>query len=48
MTRNLSARPIQEVAAALDFAPARFVPYGFAKAKVTIDALQSGRPSGRW
>jgi formate--tetrahydrofolate ligase len=47
MTPSLSARPIQEVAADLDLSPAQIVPYGSDKAKVTLDALQSGRPTGR-
>jgi formate--tetrahydrofolate ligase len=47
MARTLSARPILEVAAALDLTPAQVIPYGFDKAKITLDALDSGRPAGR-
>ena len=47
MARSLSARPILEVARDLDLTPAQVVPYGFDKAKVTLDALQSERPPGR-
>jgi formate--tetrahydrofolate ligase len=48
MSRTPSAaRPIQDVAADLDLAPAQVVPFGFDKAKVTLDALESGRAPGR-
>jgi formate--tetrahydrofolate ligase len=47
MARSLSARPITLVAAALDLNPRQVIPYGFDKAKITLDALESGRPPGR-
>ena len=47
MARSLSARPILDVAKDLDLTPAQVVPYGFDKAKITLDALDSGRPAGR-
>jgi formate--tetrahydrofolate ligase len=47
MTGTPSPRPISEVAASLDLAPSQVVPYGFDKAKITLDALASGRPNGR-
>ena len=47
MARSLSARPIADVAKDLGLAPAQVVPYGFDKAKITLDALDSGRPFGR-
>ena len=47
MARTWSVRPIAEVAKALDLAPSQVIPYGFDKAKVTLDALDSGRPPGR-
>ena len=47
MARSLSARPIQDVANDLDLTPAQVVPYGSDKAKVTLDALETGRPAGR-
>ncbi len=47
MTQTTSPRPISEVAAALDLAPSHVVPYGFDKAKIKLDALDSGRPPGR-
>jgi len=47
MTQQRSARPILEVARSLDLAPSQVVPYGLDKAKVTLDALDSGRPPGR-
>ncbi len=47
MTHTPSPRPILEVAAGLDLAPSQVVPYGFDKAKITLDALHSGRPHGR-
>ncbi len=36
-----------DVAKALDLTPAQVIPYGFDKAKVTLDALDPGRPAGR-
>jgi formate--tetrahydrofolate ligase len=47
MARSLSARPILDVARDLDLAPSQVIPYGFDKAKITLDALESGRPAGR-
>jgi formate--tetrahydrofolate ligase len=47
MTPRQSTRPIQEVAAGLDLVPSQLIPFGHDKAKITLDALQSGRPSGR-
>ena len=47
MTHTPSPRPILDVAAGLDLAPSQVVPYGFDKAKITLDALNSGRPTGR-
>ena len=47
MAGNPSARPITDVAKALDLTPAQVIPYGFDKAKVTLDALAPGRPAGR-
>jgi len=47
MARSMSARPIYEVAADLGLTTGQIVPYGFDKAKVTLDALQSGHPTGR-
>ena len=47
MARSLSARPILDVARDLDLTPAQVVPYGSDKAKVTLDALESGQPAGR-
>ena len=47
MARSFSARPIQDVAKDLDLTPAQVIPYGFDKAKITLDALDSGRPAGR-
>jgi len=47
MARSLSVRPILDVARDLDLTPAQVVPYGFDKAKITLDALDSGRPRGR-
>ena len=47
MTRTASPRPISEVAAGLGLAPSQVVPYGFDKAKIALDALDSGRPAGR-
>src|SRR5512136_3456351 len=47
MAGGPSARPIMDVAKALDLTPAQVIPYGFDKAKVTLDALAPGRPAGR-
>jgi formate--tetrahydrofolate ligase len=47
MTQAYSVRPILEVARSLDLDPAQVVPYGRDKAKITLDALESGRPPGR-
>ncbi|HET9950811.1 MAG TPA: formate--tetrahydrofolate ligase [Candidatus Eisenbacteria bacterium] len=47
MTRPLSPRPLLDVAADLGLTPSQLVPYGHDKAKVTLDALDSGRPRGR-
>jgi formate--tetrahydrofolate ligase len=47
MARGQSARPILDVAKDLDLVPAQVIPYGFDKAKITLDALDSGRPPGR-
>ncbi len=47
MARTLSARRIQDVAKDLDLVPSQVVPYGFDKAKITLDALDPSRPSGR-
>ena len=47
MAGSPTARPITDVAKALDLTPAQVIPYGFDKAKVTLDALAPGRPAGR-
>jgi formate--tetrahydrofolate ligase len=47
MAGSPAARPITDVAKALDLTPAQVIPYGFDKAKVTLDALAPGRPAGR-
>jgi formate--tetrahydrofolate ligase len=47
MSRTFAPRPIQHVATDLDLAPAQVIPYGSDKAKITLDALESGRPPGR-
>ena len=47
MTHTPSPRPILDVAAGLGLAPSQVVPYGFDKAKITLDALHSARPNGR-
>src|SRR5512136_47173 len=47
MAPVLSARPILDVATDLDLTPEQVIPYGFDKAKITLDALDSGRPAGR-
>ena len=47
MARILPARPILDVASDLALTPDQVVPYGFDKAKVTLDALDSGKPQGR-
>lgn len=47
MKRGTSLRPILDVAAELGLTPAQVVPYGFDKAKITLDALRSGRPAGK-
>jgi formate--tetrahydrofolate ligase len=47
MAHTPSPRPITDVAAALGLTPRQVVPYGLDKAKITLDALDSGRPPGR-
>ena len=47
MTHAASVRPILDVARSLDLDPAQVIPYGRDKAKITLDALASGRPPGR-
>jgi formate--tetrahydrofolate ligase len=47
MTTTPSPRPLSDVAASLGLEPSQVVPYGFDKAKITLDALDSGRPPGR-
>ena len=41
------AQPIAEVARGLDIKPEHLIPYGYDKAKVRLEARDSGRPSGR-
>ena len=47
MARSLSVRPILDVAGDLGLTPAQVIPYGSDKAKITLDALESGQPAGR-
>jgi formate--tetrahydrofolate ligase len=47
MTAASSVRPISDVASDLGLTQAQLIPYGRDKAKVTLDALHSDRPSGR-
>jgi len=47
MTRACTTRPLSDIAAELDLRPQQVVPYGHAMGKVTLDALESGRPPGR-
>ena len=47
VSRASTARSIQDVARSLGLAAAQVVPYGHDKAKVTLDALDAGRPVGR-
>jgi formate--tetrahydrofolate ligase len=47
MPNTSSPRPILDVAKGLDLAPSQVIPYGSDKAKITLDALNSGRPGGR-
>jgi formate--tetrahydrofolate ligase len=47
MASTLSARPIQDVAKALDLTPGQVIPYGFDKAKIRLEALEADRPPGR-
>ncbi len=47
MATSAGPRPILEVAADLDLRPEQLTLYGTDKAKVSLEALTSGRPSGR-
>jgi formate--tetrahydrofolate ligase len=47
MTHTPSVRPIREIAADLGIAASHVVPYGQDKAKIALEALDSGRPTGR-
>jgi len=47
MSSSGSLRPIQDVAADLGIRPEHLVTYGSDKAKVRLEALESGRPRGR-
>jgi formate--tetrahydrofolate ligase len=47
MTRAPSPRPILDVAADLGIDSSHVVPYGFDKAKISLDALTSDRPPGK-
>lgn len=40
-------RPIADIAADLGIPPSQLVPYGYHKAKVRLEALDSGRPQGK-
>ncbi len=47
MSTPRTPRPIAEVAAGLDIAPAHLIPYGADKAKVSLAELQGDRPRGK-
>ncbi len=47
MASTGKARPIAEVARGLDIKPEHLIPYGYDKAKVRLEARDSGRPPGR-
>lgn len=42
-----SLRPIREIASSLGIADEHLVPYGYDRAKVRLEALDSGRPTGK-
>ena len=47
MARVSTVRPISALAADLGLSPSQVIPYGHDKAKITLDAIRSGRPPGR-
>ena len=46
-TPHESLRPIREIASSLGIADEHLVPYGYDRAKVRLEALDSGRPKGK-